>query len=87
MKPEPKFTADDLISLFRQDVNDEGKTTVELLAEMGKADTSHSRRELNIRIKACVRAGKIRIGRAVRYDVIGRAQHVPVYVRVDAKTH
>ena len=87
MKPDPTFTADDLISLFKHDTNDEGKTTYELITEMGLYDTSYSRREVNKLVKAAILSGRIRVGRAVRYDVIGRRQHVPVYVLIHVETH
>ena len=54
---------------------------------MGLYDTSYSRREVNKLVKAAILSGRIRVGRAVRYDVIGRRQHVPVYVLIHVETH
>lgn len=69
----------ELIDILKASPTGEGKTTAELLIELGWLDTSFYRQKLLARLRPEVSAGRVVCENAMRPRIDGRQHKVPVY--------
>lgn len=69
----------DLIDVLKATPSGEGKTTRELLLEMGWEDTAFYRSKLLARLRPEVASGRVLCENAIRSRIDGRPTKIPVY--------